>query len=171
MEKYPIPTFITTSIMTSTVNKDYYEFCTNEFTSKTKHIMIPSKEVNQDVFSGLIIYGPDEVRKLADITELLDSFCKQNTIKIPFNGFYSGSKSCSWMYKKLIHSIGEINIECYDTEVGELGIYNSDISTISKIPCVVLINHRYYALTNHLMQWLEVSNKPRRARVLSNLFY
>lgn len=171
MEKYPIPSFINTSIVNSTVSKDYYEFCSNKVTSKIKHLVSSNKEINQDVFSELIINGPDEVRKLADITDLLDNFCKQNTFKIPFNGFYSESRTCSWIYKKLIHSIGEINVNCYNTEVGELGIYNSNISTVTKIPCVILINHRYYALTNHLMQWLEVSNKPRRARVLADLFY
>ena len=171
METYIIPLFIDSSIITATVYEENYDFCVNEHTTEIKYCLTPKKELNQDIFLGLITKGPEEVRKLADITDVINKFCKDNTIKTPFNGFFSGITRCSFAFEKHIDSIGEITIECSDIEQGELGTYDTSTDTTVKIPCVVFIKHRYYALTKKLVEWLNITDKPRRATVLTNLFY
>jgi hypothetical protein len=171
METYDIPTFIDTSIISVVVNEETTEYCINKHTSEIKFQLMPKKEVNYEIFNGLITLGPDEVRKLADITDDLEKYCNSNTSKTPFNGFYSGFSTCSWVYDKLFDNIGEITITLSDVENGELGIYDTDTDSTIKIPGVVLYKHRYYALTSKLMEWLNVPNKPRRIAIINNLFY
>lgn len=74
------------------------------------------------------------------------------------------------LHTRLFENIGNLKINFDGYSYGEFGELLSDDHEVNTIHGVIRYNHKYYAITNAFMDWLQEPNKPNRHAFLNNMF-
>jgi hypothetical protein len=136
---------------------------------ETRLVNTATREINitelQNAFGAI----PIESRNLMDITNLIidiSSYTVNST-----SSFGSNIGKSSFSYVTDYENIGSVTIKFGGYSYGEFGELLSDEHEINTIHGVIHHEHKYYAITNAFMAWLQEHNKPKCHAFLNELFY
>lgn len=111
----------------------------------------------------------DEIKVAMDITQLIKDI---NAYSVNTkSSFGSNIGKSSFTYSVSYENVGSLSINFDGYSYGKFGELLSDDHEVNTIHGVILHNHKYYAITNAFMDWLQEPNKPKRHSFLNDLFY
>jgi len=128
-----------------------------------------TQDVNYQFLQTCFQAIPDDVKQLMDITDLVTELGQYQVSSRSAFGQHTGKTT--FEYRPSFDNVGEILIgfdwQLHD-EFGELERTDKETNII---PGVIFVQHRYYAITNRFMEWLQEPGKPKRQAFLAQVFH
>lgn len=129
-----------------------------------------TQEIDIHFLESMFTDIPDNVKQLMDITtyltETLDTYKLRG-----MSSFGSDGGSASFEYKQTGTISGIVTIYFHWSRGDEMGMVDWEEDEYHSIPGIFIHNHKYYAITNAFIDWLQTPNKPKRQEFLTKLFY
>ena len=147
---------------------DPYTTCSRKTTFETcEH---QEAEINGSVFTVMINILPEDALALADITQEIESVTILNT-KSEIPGFGNHITNAYYKFYATDGDIGNLTFYYDYTDYEEFGFIDREVETEIQISNVIYKNHKYYAFTKKLREWLGVDGKVKRNAYLRKLTY
>ena len=128
-----------------------------------------STEINSYVFSEIIDHLPES--SIANITPLIEGLESLHKSEDDEWGHRSIRTSFNFYMTDAASSSGTLTIYFELKDFDEFGILDVHDVIEVKMDNVIYKNYSYYYITNDLIKWLSVEDKPKRKKALDMLFY
>jgi hypothetical protein len=165
-----ITSYIDSSYLTIMLKQRYYNEYRGGPVEETEGHISEAVDTNGHVIAELMSVLPDEAKKLANITQAIETI-KSTGSGTDSHGFGGWRDSVGSSYHQTYGTLGTFHFHYFYRDWDEFGTPEQDYEIDVSIPNVVYVNHNYYCVTRELVKWLSVEGKAKRQTYLKQIMY